>query len=341
MSARRAAARARSESNARERQVSSAGAGRLVPANSVGRALVQIGDRWSLMILGAAFWGVHRFSDWRQQIGIASNILARRLDHLVQVDCLEKVGPIPRNRVAYRLTEKGRDLYPVVLMFWRFDQAWSPGRAARPSTQFHRPCGHSTTPELVCEHCRAPVRARDVEYADGPGARLERMPPPMPSRRSSGSTAGDPMPGGLFGQSVEIFGDRWTQLILGTFFLGGRRFEDIRARWHIATNVLSDRLKLLIAHGILQKRVYQKHPERSEYVLTPKAMDVYPILVALNRWGDRWLATRGRAPLVLFHRSCGRMLEPVVVCSHCDAPLYCHDVDVNGGLETSRATPAP
>ncbi|MCC7041327.1 MAG: helix-turn-helix transcriptional regulator [Burkholderiales bacterium] len=293
------------------------------------------------MILGAAFSGIERFSDWRRQIGIASNILARRLDHLVQIDCLEKATPGAGGRATYRLTAKGRDLYPVVLMFRRFDRAWSPGRSTRPGAHLHAACGGVANPELVCGHCRAPVRAHDVAYVEGPGARLERMPPPMPSRRSSGAAEGASSSAGPFGASVDVFGDRWTQLILGTFFLGGRRFEDIRARWHVATNVLSDRLKMLVAHGFLQKRVYQENPERSEYVLTPKAMDVYPILVTLNQWGDRWLATDGKAPLTLFHRSCGRTLAPVVVCSHCAAPLRGDDIDTHGTRDGPVATPAP
>jgi DNA-binding HxlR family transcriptional regulator len=305
--------------------------GRLIFANSGARAMVQVGDRWSLLILGAAFGGVHRFTDWLAQIGIASNILANRLAQLVASGCLERLPADSGKRIVYRLTEKGRDLYPVALMFRRFDRAWSKRRPSRSGTLVHRLCGEVTTPTLICAHCRAPVYARDVEYADGPGAGMERTPPPSSNRRSSIPPGEGAAMNALFGESIDIFGDRWTQLIVGMFFLGQRRFEDIRAKCQIATNILSDRLKLLVEHGILQKRIYQANPERSEYLLTPKGMDIYPIMVTLTRWGDRWLAKQGRPPLLLTHRNCRKRLDALAVCSHCEQPLACHDVSFTGG----------
>lgn len=311
-------------------------AGRVIPANSVARAMVQVGDRWSLMVLGAAFGGAHRFTDWREQIGIASNILTERLRHLVHIGCLERLPANSGRRSVYRLTKKGCGLYPVALMFWRFDRAWSTRRPRQPSNLVHHGCGQVMTPMLVCAHCRAPVYPREVEYASGPGACLERMPALRNSRRSGAALAEDAT--GLFGESIDIFGDRWTQMIIGMFFLGDRRFEDIRSKWHIATNILSDRLKLLVEHGILQKRVYQVNPERSEYLLTPKGMDTYPIMLTLSRWGDCWLAPEGKPPLVLFHRRCGKLLDPVTVCSHCEAALDCHEVSIVGrGAPRGRA----
>ncbi len=301
-------------------------AGRMVPANSVARALAQVGDRWTLMILGAAFGGVHRFTDWLARIGIASNILTNRLGHLVEIGCLERSHAESGKRIVYRLTAKGLDLYPVALMFWRFDRAWSKRRPLRSGTLVHQACGEVTTPTMVCLHCHAPVQARDVEYLNGPGARMERTPPPSGNRRSNGPLADSATMNGLFGDSIDIVGDRWTQLIVGMFFLGQRRFEDIRTQCHIATNILTDRLKLLVEHGILQRRVYQVNPERSEYLLTPKGMDIYPIMVALTQWADRWLAPGGQVPLVLAHRRCGRTLDAAVVCSHCEKPLDCHEV---------------
>lgn len=316
----------------------SKGPARMVAANSVGRALAQIGDRWSLLIIGAAFAGAHRFTDWREDIGIASNILADRLRHLQRIGCLERSAGKSGKRPAYHLTDKGRDLYPVALMFWRFDRAWSSRCPAGTETLVHATCGQPTTPKLVCGHCRATVNGRNVAYVDGPGACMEKAPRPPASRRSRSPPRAGSAGNGLFGESIEIFGDRWTQHIIGMFFLGGPRFEDIRARLPIATNILSDRLKLLVAHGILQRRVYQIKPERGEYLLTPKGMDVYPIMAMLNKWGDRWLAPDGRPPLLLFHRPCNHRLDPIVVCCHCDAPLDCRQVSLVGRRAAGSGT---
>lgn len=299
---------------------------RLIPANSVARALVQIGDRWSLLIIGSAFFGVRRFDEWCKGIGIASNILTTRLQRLVAIGCFEKIAPPEGGRHIYHLTDMGRDLFPTALMFWRFDRYWSQKHPLQPSSLIHVRCGHSFTPSIVCGHCRSPIVARDVSFRDGPGATMESMPPPKSSRRSNITLDDGATISVMFGDSIDYFGDRWTQLILASFFFGERRFEEIRARWHIATNVLADRLRLLVDNGMLQRRIYQINPERSEYVLTPKGMDVYPIMLALTKWGDRWLAPDGRVPLLLTHNACGKKLDPIVACDRCGEELDPHDV---------------
>ncbi|MCW5573487.1 MAG: helix-turn-helix transcriptional regulator [Steroidobacteraceae bacterium] len=312
---------------------------RKIPANSVARALAKVGDRWSLLILGSAFQGAKRFDDWQRGIGISSNILTNRLNHLVRIGCLERVPGGGSRSAGYRLTSMGADLYPVALMFWRFDRQWSTNRALKSATLTHGACGCGMTPVLVCARCREPLHARDVRYEPGPGAALERMPPPKVSRRSLVTLDGAQGPG-LFGDSIDYFGDRWTQLVIASAFLGLRRFSDIQERWKIAPNILADRLKLLVDQGMLERRAYQANPERFEYRLTPKGMDIYPILLALMRWGDRWLATKAGAPLILHHRGCGRRLDPLAVCDHCGGVLDRHDVELRPGAPPAAAQAA-
>lgn len=297
-----------------------------IPANSVARALVHIGDRWSLLIIASAFRGVRRFDEWRKGIGIASNILTNRLTRLVELGCFEKVRAEEGGRHVYSLTDMGLELFPTALMFWRFDHLWSQKHPLQVDTLVHRICGQEMTPSLVCRHCRTPVVARDVRFADGPGARMEPMPPPKSSRRSKVTLDDGATIDVLFGNSIDYFGDRWTQLVLASLFLGDHRYEKIRARWHIATNILADRLRLLVDNGMLQRRTYQTNPERSEYVLTPKGIDIYPIVLTLNKWGDRWLAPNG-PPQVLTHTGCGAELDPIVICDRCGEEIDAHEVN--------------
>src|SRR5690606_7461908 len=99
---------------------SSARTARTIPANSVSRALAVIGDRWSLLILAAAFQGARRYDDWLQGIGIATNVLAERLNRLVASGCLVRVPAVQgQRRQEYRLTPMGTAVYPTALMFWR------------------------------------------------------------------------------------------------------------------------------------------------------------------------------------------------------------------------------
>jgi DNA-binding HxlR family transcriptional regulator len=303
-----------------------------VRASSVSRALAAVGDRWSLLILAAAFQGTKRFEEWRQGIGISSNILTTRLERLVRLGSLRKVAVAGgARRREYRLTPMGTDFFPTALMFWRFDRLWSRRRARQPATLTHTTCGKVMSPTLTCGHCGIAVRARNVRYLDGPGAGFERLPPPKRSRRSNMTLDDRAELSMLVGESIDIIGDRWTQQVLSTFFLGARRFEDIRARCGVATNILADRLKLLVEHGLLQRRVCVTSPRHFEYVLTPKGMDVYPIVLTLMKWGDRWLAGKAGPPLILRCNHCDHVLDAVVLCDQCGGALDSHDVSFRRG----------
>ena len=125
--------------------------------------------------------------------------------------------------------------------------------------------------------------------------------------------------------TLELIGDRWTMLILRDAFRGVRRFDALQRDLGIARNLLTDRLNKLVAHGILAKRLYQARPPRYEYRLTEKGIDLSPALVALMRWGDRWLAG-GDGPVHLLHEVCGHPLDQVFVCWHCDETVTPLDI---------------
>jgi DNA-binding HxlR family transcriptional regulator len=117
-------------------------------------------------------------------------------------------------------------------------------------------------------------------------------------------------------KTLELIGDRWTMLIVRDVFRGRRRFEELRGDLGIARPVLSERLTKLVGGGILTKVRYEDHPPRYEYHLTEMGLELSPALVALMRWGDRWLA--GAAPgVVLYHRACGTELEQGFWCPKC------------------------
>jgi DNA-binding HxlR family transcriptional regulator len=132
-------------------------------------------------------------------------------------------------------------------------------------------------------------------------------------------------------RTLEIIGEWWTLLILRDAFLGIRRFDDFQSRLGIARNVLTDRLNTLVEHGILERRQYHEHPERFEYRLTEKGLDLHPVLVSLLRWGDRWTAGEKGPPLLLEHRSCGHDIRPVMVCPYCGEEVNAHTIHPHPG----------
>ncbi len=106
-------------------------------------------------------------------------------------------------------------------------------------------------------------------------------------------------------KTLSVIGDRWTLLVLRDCFLGGRRFDHFEASLGLSPHLLSLRLSKLVEHGILQRRPYQERPVRFEYRLTEKGRDLYPVIVSLLRWGDRWMGSEDGPPVELVHRGCG------------------------------------
>ena len=134
---------------------------------SVARSLELIGERWSLLIVRDLLSGDCRFSDFERSLGIAKNILAARLSKLTQAGILEKAGCQNSTASAYRLTPKGRDLFPVIaaLMLWG-DAYLAPDG---PPIKLQHSCGADYAPAPTCAVCGEAVDALSVHASPGPG----------------------------------------------------------------------------------------------------------------------------------------------------------------------------
>ena len=139
---------------------------------SIAGALGLIGERWSLLVIRDVFLGLHRFDDVQRSLGIARNVLRDRLKLLVDEGILERRRYQERpERFEYHLTEKGRDLWPVLhgLMVWG-DKHVPPHPAGPPTLVEHRGCGGHIDEHARCTRCGAVVGALDVRAKPGPGA---------------------------------------------------------------------------------------------------------------------------------------------------------------------------
>ena len=119
------------------------------------------------------------------------------------------------------------------------------------------------------------------------------------------------------GAAVDIIGEKWTFLVLREAFNGVRRFDDMQRRTQAPRQVLSDRLARLVGQGLLRKVPYQEHGQRGrqEYRLTDKGLDLYPVLVALMQWGERYAAGPAGPAALLTHRDCGAPVRLGLTCS--------------------------
>ncbi|MFC6285005.1 winged helix-turn-helix transcriptional regulator [Nocardioides sp. GCM10027113] len=125
------------------------------------------------------------------------------------------------------------------------------------------------------------------------------------------------------GRAMAVLGERWTVVVLREVFNGVRRFDDIRSHSGIPRQVLSHRLQSLVDQDILRKHPYREAGSRvrHEYRLTTKGLDLYPVLVAVAAWGDRYLADPEGPPVEFAHRDCGGRVEVGLACAEG------HDVD--------------
>ena len=131
-------------------------------------------------------------------------------------------------------------------------------------------------------------------------------------------------------RSLEVLGDRWTLLVVRCALVGVTRFDEFGGRLQIADNVLSDRLARLTQEGILDRRQYQAHPPRHEYVITDKGRELWSVITALVDWGDRYYAPDG-PPRVLIHDQCGGQVVQHLTCAACDASLRPADISTRPG----------
>ncbi len=134
-------------------------------------------------------------------------------------------------------------------------------------------------------------------------------------------------------RSLAVLGDRWTLLVLREAFLRVRRFEEFEANLKIARRVLSERLALLVEHGVLAKVPYQERPVRHEYQLTEKGLALYPVILSMVHWGDKYYAGKAGPPLLHTHVTCGHDFRSVLSCSECGEAVNAREVRVRSTRE--------
>jgi len=138
---------------------------------SVAQALGELGEWWTLLILREAFFGTQRFTDFRDRLGVAPNILSARLNSLVKSGILSCVAAPGRgNPRLYRLTEKGRDVLPVFIALMQWGDRWINRDGKAPVVVVEAASGQIVEPVRVRASDGRPLTARDLRIVPGPGA---------------------------------------------------------------------------------------------------------------------------------------------------------------------------
>lgn len=280
--------------------------------NAIGATLGLFGDEWNLLIVRQALEGARRYGEFQNRLGIAPSVLSARLATLTAAGVLDKDAA----GQGYRLADPGKDLWSVLLCIWAWEQRWVQGEAL--PTMRHQPCGDVFTPVLTCLSCGAPAEAADVDLQLGPSGNLARAVPTGTNRRRSGSSRA-PGPG-LFAETMALIGSRWSSALLGSAFLGARRFTDFEQRLGAPPNVISERLRTFVELGVLD----------DSYHLTVKGLGFFPVVALLVAWGERWVPAPDGPALLARHRSCGHAFGPSLRCSACGSVLNRSAVLIEG-----------
>jgi DNA-binding HxlR family transcriptional regulator len=135
---------------------------------SIARTLEVVGERWTLLIIRNLFLGRRRFDEQQQNLGIARNVLAARLDKLVEAGIVERRQYSDRpSRYEYVLTDKGRDLFPVLVALMQWGDRHAPAPGGPPMLMVHRGCGGDVDSHRACTRCGKLLELHQVEALPG------------------------------------------------------------------------------------------------------------------------------------------------------------------------------
>jgi DNA-binding HxlR family transcriptional regulator len=132
-------------------------------------------------------------------------------------------------------------------------------------------------------------------------------------------------------RTMDVVGEPWSPLIVRNVYIGVTRFDQLQQSLGISRKVLAERLRWLTETGVLDRRQYASRPERFEYVLTAKGLELVEVLMVMVAWGDKWLAGEAGPPVLYRHHGCGQICHAQLHCSACGQPMTATDIDVLPG----------
>jgi DNA-binding HxlR family transcriptional regulator len=141
---------------------------------TIARSVAVLGDHWNLLLVRQACLGTRRFDDFQRELGIGRNILTVRLNQLVAEGVMQRVAYQEKPpRSEYRLTEQGREVFPILAAMAAWGERWRTGPEGTPLVLHHTACDHDAHAVVVCSACAEPLEVRDVTARRGPGYQVE------------------------------------------------------------------------------------------------------------------------------------------------------------------------
>ena len=296
----------------------------LPPLDPFVAAVDVIGDAWTFLITREAFFGATRFDEFASGLKISSSRLAERLKHLVTLGLFERVPyETAPPRYRYLFTQRGLGIYAIALSMIAWGQKW---RTTESDVELiHANCGHPIVPTYNCRNCGETVRAEDIRWPpivplsqvllDETSVRGWRKMPNVMSVASRKDPATE---------VLKAIGDRWSMLIMYGAQQKAFRFREAQSKLGIAHNILSARLKSLVADGLLERVDDSK---QAPYRATAAGFDLLKTILVTRSWAIDFLDT-DRPWAEVTHAPCGAHLRVDLHCAHCSEKIKPQDVTV-------------
>jgi DNA-binding HxlR family transcriptional regulator len=304
----------------------------LIINQAIADGLDVIGDRWTLLILRAAFYGANRFDALQEATGASRSTLTRRLNALIEHEIFYKHPySTAANRFEYKFTEKGLGLLGPSLLAAKWESDWKTANYVDMSGRlFHRHCNAYMEPKVVCRACKQDLLFEQVAWpqlSQHIESQLDEIRTYNTQHRKRVASVREADLG--FSNLASLIGDRWTLLVLISAFLGVQRYDAFLTRLNTPPSVLSERLKQLVSNHIFDKVEYQKNPPRYNYILTNKGTALFPFVMTLRQWVAGGLSGENlSSPLT--HSNCGEPLVIDIVCNQCEHKPWPADVEFRG-----------
>jgi DNA-binding HxlR family transcriptional regulator len=302
----------------------------LLPAgrtNAIGQMIGVVGDEWNLLIIRAAMFGVTRYCQWKHELPISDAVLTRRLLRLTEIGVFERVEYRSR-RYEYRLTRRGRGIWPILLAIWWWEAKWVPERLNALPQVAHRGCGRELSLAVVCHECGEQVGPRDMDARLGPSGAWSRWAPESTTRRRAAPP--DERPPLMYPQTTALIGNRWSAVILGGAFQGLRRFREFEVRLGAPPTIVADRLRSFCDIGVFRQVPDEGRADRPTYRLTEKGHAFFPVIILSCDWAQRWFHAPEGPAIVMRHPAGGHEFRPRLACGGCGGAMSARDIQVAG-----------
>lgn len=302
--------------------------------NPLAMASQILADEWNIWILAHALTGTSRFNQWKQAGSISNAALASGLLELSDLGLFDRVRYQERpERFEYRLTSRGRSVWPTLVGIWAWERRWS--ASYRPAFDIvHNLCGDVLEPHTHCAHCHEEVIGRQLNMVVGPSGGWTRSIPVVANKRRSRSADSAAR---QFPETMTLIGDRWSWAVLGAAFRGVTRYSEFTQFLGGPAPTISDRLRSFCGIEVMTAVPDRDRPDWFDYRLTTKGRGFLPIILSTVEWGQKHFRSPEGKALIIRHEPCGRVLRAATMCGACGETVQLEHLRVRASTSTGAA----